>query len=203
MALNTSEGFSWGFCCFHKIIIVFNIIVIGNSLSIVCIVFHWLYCTVLCGFVLNCTVIPYHMDPITSHHVVSYYVKPITTMHYKIRQLILYHIFSISHTYDSAVELCFMFVLWVTGGCIWLTHLGRDKMDAISQTITSSAFSCMKIFEFLLKFHWSLLVRVQLTIFDHWFRLWLGAVQATSNYLNQWWLVSWRIYAPLGLNELT
>ena len=27
--------------------------------------------------------------------------------------------------------------------------------------------------------------------------------QATSHYLNQWWLVYWRIYASLGLNELT
>ena len=32
-------------------------------------------------------------------------------------------------------------------------------------------------------------------------RLWLGADQATSHYLNQWWLVCWRIYATLGLNE--
>ena len=29
-----------------------------------------------------------------------------------------------------------------------------------------------------------------------------GADQATSHYLNQWWLVYWRIYASLGLNEL-
>ena len=35
-----------------------------------------------------------------------------------------------------------------------LTHWGRDKMDAISQTPFSSAFSWMKIFEFRLKFHW-------------------------------------------------
>ena len=45
-------------------------------------------------------------------------------------------------------------------------------------------------------------LRVQLTIFQHWFRLWLGAVQATSHYLSQWWLVYWRIYASLGLNNL-
>ena len=31
---------------------------------------------------------------------------------------------------------------------------------------------------------------------------WLGAEQATSHYLNQWWLFYWRIYASLGLNEL-
>ena len=41
-----------------------------------------------------------------------------------------------------------------------LTHWGRDKMDAISQTTFSSAFSWMKLFEFRLKFHWSLFLRV-------------------------------------------
>ena len=51
-----------------------------------------------------------------------------------------------------------------------LTHWGRDKMDAISQTTFSSAFSWMKMFEFRLKFHWSLFQRVQSTIFQHWFR---------------------------------
>ena len=51
-----------------------------------------------------------------------------------------------------------------------LTHWGRDKMDAISQTTFSSAFSWMKMFEFRLNFHWNLFLRVQLTIFQHWFR---------------------------------
>ena len=83
-----------------------------------------------------------------------------------------------------------------------LTHWGRDKMDAISQTIFSSAFPIMKMFEFRLKFHWSLFLRVQLTIVHHWFRWWFGAVQAPSHYLNQWWWVYWRIFASLGLNEL-
>ena len=41
-----------------------------------------------------------------------------------------------------------------------LTHLHLDKMDAISQTIFSDAFSWMKSFVFWLKFHWSLLLRV-------------------------------------------
>ena len=43
------------------------------------------------------------------------------------------------------------------------------------------------MFEFRLKFHWRLFLKVQLTIFQHWFRYWLGAEQATSHYLNQWW----------------
>ena len=84
-----------------------------------------------------------------------------------------------------------------------LTHWGRDKMDAIFQTTFSNGYSWMKIYEFRMKFHWSLFLRFQLTIFQHWFRWWLDADQATSHYLNQWWIVCWRIYASLGLNELT
>ena len=55
------------------------------------------------------------------------------------------------------------------------------------QMTFSNAFSWMKIYEFWLKFHWSLFLRFQLTIYHHWFRYWLGAVQATSHYLNQGW----------------
>ena len=61
----------------------------------------------------------------------------------------------------------------------------------------------MKIYELRLKFYWSMFLRVQLTIFPHWFRQWLGNDQATSHYLKQWWLVYWRTFASLGLNELT
>ena len=52
----------------------------------------------------------------------------------------------------------------------------------------------MKIYKFWLRFHWNLFPRVQLTIFQHWFRSWLGATQVTSHNLDQWWLVYWRIY---------
>ena len=51
-----------------------------------------------------------------------------------------------------------------------LTHWGRDKMDAISQTTFSNAFSWMKMHEFRWRFHWSLFLRFELTIFQHWFR---------------------------------
>ena len=37
-----------------------------------------------------------------------------------------------------------------------LTQWGSDKMVAISQMIFSNSFSCMKTFEFQIKFHWSL-----------------------------------------------
>ena len=56
--------------------------------------------------------------------------------------------------------------------------------------------------KFRLGVHWKLFTRVQLTIFQHWFRQWLAAGQATIHYLNQWWLVYWRKCASFGLHEL-
>ena len=58
------------------------------------------------------------------------------------------------------------------------------------------------MYKFQLRFHKSLSPRVQLTIFQHWFRWWFDTNQAISHYLNQWCLGYWRIYAPLSLNEL-
>ena len=43
-----------------------------------------------------------------------------------------------------------------------LTHWGRDKMATIFQTTFSNAFSWMKMYEFRLRFHWSLFLRLQL-----------------------------------------
>ena len=86
-----------------------------------------------------------------------------------------------------------------------LTHCGREKCNGrhFADAILKCIF-LMKMFEFRLKFHWGgLFLRFQLTLFQHWYRYWLGAVKATSHYLNQWWLVYWRIYASLGLNEWT
>ena len=85
----------------------------------------------------------------------------------------------------------------------YLTHWGCHKIAAIFQTTFSNAFSWTKMYKFLLRFHWSLFPWVQLTLFLHWFRQWLGAGQPTSHYLDQWWLVYWRIYASLSLNEFT
>ena len=82
------------------------------------------------------------------------------------------------------------------------TYWGRDKMTAIFQTTYSNALLWMKMCELRLIFHWSLLLKAQLTIFQHWFRYWLGAGQATSHCLNQWCLIYCRIWAYLGLNAL-
>ena len=54
--------------------------------------------------------------------------------------------------------------------CPPLTHKGQDKMAAGLQTTFSNAFFSMKMFEFRLKFHWSMFLRAQLTISEHRFR---------------------------------
>ena len=51
-----------------------------------------------------------------------------------------------------------------------LTHWDRDKITTIFQTTFSNVFSWIKMYEFRLRFHWSLFLRVQSTIFRHWFR---------------------------------
>ena len=74
---------------------------------------------------------------------------------------------------------------------------GRNFPDDIFKCI----FLKMKMYEFPLRFLWSLLPRSKLVIFEHWFSQWLGAGQPTSHCLDQWWLVYWPIYASLGFNE--
>ena len=71
-------------------------------------------------------------------------------------------------------------------------------MAAISQTTFWNAFSWKKMDEFHIRFNKNLFLMIQLATFQHWFRQCLGADQA----MNQWWLVYWRIYVPLGLNVL-
>ena len=65
-----------------------------------------------------------------------------------------------------------------------LRHWGRDEMATILQPTISDAFSWKKMYEFRLKFLWSLLLMVQLARFGHCFRKWLGTDQATSHYLD-------------------
>ena len=49
---------------------------------------------------------------------------------------------------------------------ISLTNWGREKMAAMSQTTFSNAFSCMKMYEF----RWSLFLKFESTIIQHWSR---------------------------------
>ena len=97
----------------------------------------------------------------------------------------------------SLIRVCTIARIWVVNtlgsgqnGC----HFADDIFKCIF--LNENVWIPIKI---SLKF----LPKVQSTIFQHWIRQWLGADQATSHYLNQWWLDYRRIYASLGLNELT
>ena len=85
-----------------------------------------------------------------------------------------------------------------------------DKVDTISQTtfrqsghnFADDIFKCI----FLNENAWILItitLRFVPKVFQQWFRELLGAVQATSHYMNQWWLIYRRIYASISLNKLT
>ena len=65
----------------------------------------------------------------------------------------------------TLVRHCWTNVNLTMNACI-LTHWDRDKTAVISQTTFSNAFSWTKMY----KFHLSLLVRVQWTLFQHCFR---------------------------------
>ena len=64
------------------------------------------------------------------------------------------------------IEFCFVLIECEKS----LTHWGREKMAAILLTTFLNTFSSMEIFEFWLKFHWNLFLRVQSTISQHWFK---------------------------------
>ena len=83
-----------------------------------------------------------------------------------------------------------------------LTHLTPDKMAAISQTTCSNIFSWMKISEFQIEYYWNMFLGVSLTTWKHWFKSWLGAVQATNQYLNQCWPSSSTHMCGTGAEEL-
>ena len=90
-------------------------------------------------------------------------------------------------------SLCFVMVWYQSILSLFLTHWSRDKMAAISQTIFSNAFFRMKMFVPWVRIG-NIPALVQITA---WYR------PGTSHYLNQWWLVYWRIYASLCFNVLT
>ena len=84
-----------------------------------------------------------------------------------------------------------------------LPHRGRHKMAAMFQTTFKCVFvnATVKMYDILLRFHCSLFLMVQLTIFQQWFRLWLCADKATKHCLKQC-IIYLFIYASLALNEL-
>ena len=57
---------------------------------------------------------------------------------------------------------CTIAFIWMTCAC--LTHWGQDKMAAILQMISSSAFFKMKTSDFDIKFHWNIFLRIYLNM---------------------------------------
>ena len=82
-----------------------------------------------------------------------------------------------------------------------LTHLPLHKMATISQSTFWNAFSWMKNFVFWFEFHWSLFLRVQLTIFH--LDSGLAPIRRQAIIWTNAGPVHWRIYAALGGDELT
>ena len=64
---------------------------------------------------------------------------------------------------ETHVQNSVLLILLVLLGTYELTHWGRDKMAAISQTTFPNTCHRMKIYEFRLTFHWSLFLRLNLT----------------------------------------
>ena len=94
-----------------------------------------------------------------------------------------YGLYDANYTFTNA---CQTIASWYS--TLWDRHFADDICKCISW---------MKMYEFRLKFHCSLYLRLQSTIFQHWFRRWLGADQATSHCQNQWWLDYRHIYVSL------
>ena len=75
------------------------------------------------------------------------------------------HCLGIIHNWTATIAMCEhpVYHFWMTKPTIQplLTHWGWHEMAAVSQTTLSNTFSWMKMFEYRLKFHWSLFLRVQ------------------------------------------
>ena len=77
------------------------------------------------------------------------------------------------------------------------THWGRDKMAVILQTTFSNAFSWMQMYEFRLRFHWSLFLTASIGSDNG-----LAPTRRQAIIWTNYGIVCWRIYTSLGLNEL-
>ena len=75
-------------------------------------------------------------------------------------------------------------------------------MIAISQTTLSIGFFVNENVRISIKFSLKFVPKGPISNIPALVQIMDWRLSATSNYLNQWWLVYWRIYASLGLNEL-
>ena len=84
----------------------------------------------------------------------------------------------------------------------FLSRWGWGKMATIFQTTYSNGFSWMKMYEFWLKFHRTLFLRVQLAIFHHGWDNGLAPIRWQAIIWIDDCLVCWCIYISLDLKEL-
>ena len=81
---------------------------------------------------------------------------------------------------------------------IELIHRGQDRMAAVLQLHFQMHFLEWKWLCCYSNFT-EMFPVVHLSICQHWLRWWLGAAQATSHYLIQWWPIS--VSSPTHFNE--
>ena len=81
-------------------------------------------------------------------------------------------------------------IIWTNAGILLIRTLRTNFSDSLSE-IRAFSFKKMHLKMSSGKWRPSCLglnvLRVQITTFQHWFREWLGADQASSHYVNQWW----------------
>ena len=108
----------------------------------------------------------YHISPLNSNHVLCIISCQCYCIHFEMCNIFCWKI-KVDNPcfnglfYSSVSTLCIRNI-W---HCGTLTDWGRDKMAAIFQTTFWNGFSWMKMFEYRLKIHWSLFLRVKLRIF--------------------------------------
>ena len=110
------------------------------------------------------------------------------------------------HQYFSFFPACSLPPHHFPSQCIWPQITAENGTQQVSMNsiirnssppgqksshFTDHSFKCIfmnsKRFLFQFVFHWCLLLRVQLTLWQHWSRSWLVACPATSHDLNQCW----------------
>ena len=84
----------------------------------------------------------------------------------------------------------------------WVNILRSYKMAAIFQTIFSDAFSWNENIWIAIKISLKFLPKGPINIIPALGQIMAWCRLSESHCLNQWWLIYWRVYASLGLNEL-
>ena len=77
------------------------------------------------------------------------------------------------------------------------------KMNTLRPKLNGNQLADDKKVEFQITIHWNMFLRDQLTIWRHRFRQWLDAERAKAIIWTNVAMLYWRIYASLGINELT